>query len=470
MAPLTSEQVCQYLNAGQPVSPQGGPPAGRVEIAAVDLSRRTFDKPVYFSGARFRDHATFRGATFRQGATFFDCVFDGPADFSWCHIFGKAYFWRSRFDGPAAFSNTAIEAVEVPGSQRLSPGLADFSWAFFSGSAHFGRTRFGGKTWFWRTVFCADVTFEEANFQAGVIIGGRDHEVSVSAADFSDGKLLDDLLRKGLMTPDPQTSPTLYWHFKDVADAEKLRRLLREQGFDPGAVDEIVEVWQGRAKPMFAGPGVAPVPFRGAVFGKPEESSFGGVGLERCLFVGCDVSKLDFADVRWDRRPTLILLGGRRAVRDEQYAKTAGDYSLVGKLYRQLRKNYEGKGAYAEAGDFHYGEMEMRRLAQPAALRHISLGALYKYLSGYGEQHGLALFWLLFFVFVLFPALYLFVGAFGEPAGAMLHSLEISTFLKPESAAPVSMAGRFVEGCERIVVPVQAGLLLLAIKRHYARQ
>jgi hypothetical protein len=168
------------------------------------------------------------------------------------------------------------------------------------------------------------------------------------------------------------------------------------------------------------------------------------------------------------RRSFCSAVGG--AVRDEHYAKTAGDYRLVEKLYRQLRKNYEGKGAYAEAGDFHYGEMEMRRLAQPAALRHISLAALYKYLSGYGEQHGLALFWLLFAVFVLFPALYLLAGAFGEPAGAVLHSLEISTFLKPESAAPVPMAGRFVEGCERIAVPVQAGLLLLAIKRHYARQ
>jgi hypothetical protein len=311
MAPLTEEQVLQYLNGGQSVSPQGALPVGRVEIAAVDFSRHTFDKPVCFSRARFRERATFRGAHFKQGATFFDCLFDGPADFSWCHILGKAYFWRSRFAGPVAFSNTSIGAAEVPDGHRLSPGHANFSWALFSDSAHFGRTRFGGKSWFWRTVFCAEVTFEEANFEAGVIFGGREHEVSLSAADFSDGTLLHHLLQKGLMTPDPETAPPLYWHFKDVADAEKLRRLLSEKGFDPRAVDEIVGVWQGRAKPMFAGPGGAPVPFRGAVFGKPEESSFGGVGLERCLFVGCDVSKVDFADVRWDRRPTVFLLGGR---------------------------------------------------------------------------------------------------------------------------------------------------------------
>ena len=436
----------------------------------MDFSRRTFEKPVYFIGARFRDQANFQGALFQQGATFFGCVFDGAADFSWCHIGGKAYFWRSRFTGPVTFSNTTIEANEVPDSQRLPPGHANFSWAFFSGGADFGRSQFGGKTWFWRTVFCADVTFEEANFQAVVIFGGREYEVSLSASDFHDGRLLGLLIGAGLMTPDPETEPPRFWHFKDVTNAENLKRLLNEKRFDPRQVEEIVAVWKGRAKPMFAGTGDAPVPFRGAVFGKPEESEFGEVGLERCLFAGCDVSKVDFTDVRWDRLPTLFLLGGRRAVRDEHYANTVGGYRLVEKLYRQLRKNYESKGAYAEAGDFHYGEMEMRRLAQPVVLRHVSLTALYKYLSGYGEQHGLALFWLLFFVFVLFPALYLLVGAFGEPAGAVLHSLEISTFLKPESAAAVPMAGRFVEGCERIVIPVQAGLLLLGIKRHYARQ
>jgi uncharacterized protein YjbI with pentapeptide repeats len=470
MAPLTSEQVLQSLNGGQPVSPHGPPQAGRVEIAAVDLEGRTFDKPVCFSGARFREQATFRGAHFKQGANFFDCVFDGGADFSWCHVFGKAYFWRSRFAGPAVFSDATVVPLEVPDSHRLYPGEANFSWATFAGRADFGRTRFGGKSWFWRTVFGADVTFEEAKFEAGVVFGGRAHEVCLSAADFSDGVLLRLLIGAGLMTPDRETEPPLYWHFKDVADAEKLRRLLSDLKLHPRQVDEIVGVWKASARPMFAGPGGGPVPFRGAVFGKPEESAFGGVSLERCLFADCDVSKVDFTDVRWWHRPTWLLLGGRQAVRDEQYASTASDYRVVEKLYRRLRKNYEGKGAYADAGDFHYGEMEMRRLAQPAVLRHISLAALYKYLSGYGEQHGLALFWLLFFVFVLFPALYLLVGAIGEPAGAVLHSLEVSTFLKPESAAAVPTVGRFVEGCERIVVPVQAGLFLLAIRRQYARQ
>jgi hypothetical protein len=163
MAPLTKEQLLQSLINGRPVSPPGHQPAGRVEIAGVDFEGCIFEKPVSFIRARFTDRATFRGAHFQQGATFFDCVFDGAADFSWCRISGKVYFWRSRFAGPADFSNTCVEAVEVPGSERLSPGHANFSWALFSDRADFGRTRFGGKTWFWRTVFCADVTFERPN-------------------------------------------------------------------------------------------------------------------------------------------------------------------------------------------------------------------------------------------------------------------------------------------------------------------
>ncbi|MCH8209513.1 MAG: hypothetical protein IIA62_10750, partial [Nitrospinae bacterium] len=37
-------------------------------------------------------------------------------------------------------------------------------------------------------------------------------------------------------------------------------------------------------------------------------------------------------------------------------------FSQVEILYRQLKTNFENQGDYARAGDFHYGELEMKRM------------------------------------------------------------------------------------------------------------
>jgi hypothetical protein len=42
------------------------------------------------------------------------------------------------------------------------------------------------------------------------------------------------------------------------------------------------------------------------------------------------------------------------------------DYVVIAELYQRLKKNYDERKDYWTAGDFHYGEMEMQRLAVPA--------------------------------------------------------------------------------------------------------
>jgi len=71
------------------------------------------------------------------------------------------------------------------------------------------------------------------------------------------------------------------------------------------------------------------------------------------------------------------------------------EYGLVAELYQQLKKNYDDKRDYWTAGDFHYGEMEMKRLASPKRNRllrwlhrHLGLVAWYKYASEYGESYA----------------------------------------------------------------------------------
>jgi hypothetical protein len=86
--------------------------------------------------------------------------------------------------------------------------------------------------------------------------------------------------------------------------------------------------------------------------------------------------------------------------------------------------------------------MEMRRRGERPRLRNVSLSAFYKYLSGYGERSGLALALLLGWIFVVFPTAYLALGAFDTLPRAVLHSLEVSTFLSPARELALDVPGR----------------------------
>ncbi|MGA8274057.1 MAG: hypothetical protein WB919_21020, partial [Candidatus Sulfotelmatobacter sp.] len=125
----------------------------------------------------------------------------------------------------------------------------------------------------------------------------------------------------------------------------------------------------------------------------------------QALFHNCNVSKLNFSSVEWRRRKN----GGKRMLFEEIVALNAKgtsalkpgpansdgrDYGLIAELYQQLKKNYDERQDYWTAGDFHYGEMEMRRLHSGGTsrlacwiYRHLGLVAFYKYASQYGESY-----------------------------------------------------------------------------------
>jgi hypothetical protein len=90
------------------------------------------------------------------------------------------------------------------------------------------------------------------------------------------------------------------------------------------------------------------------------------------------------------------------------------DYRAVAQIYQQLKKNYDARLDYWTANEFHFGEMEMKRLAGPTdgpllglrqwLHRRLSLVALYRYASDYGNSYTKPMLWLLG-ILVLFAAL-----------------------------------------------------------------
>jgi uncharacterized protein YjbI with pentapeptide repeats len=237
-----------------------------------------------------------------------------------------------------------------------------------------------------------------------------------------------------------------------------------------------------------------PMSMISVLFQKPQETHFRIVNLSRCLLTNTDLSSVELTDIKWAKRG---LLDKRKAVYDEIAGDSRKNYPLIEKVYRQLKKNYENRGSYGDAGDFHYGEMEMRRLAHQGIFKYISLTALYKYLSGYGEKYWRAFFWLGIF-FILFASSYLITGikASSENANSsvvmiynftfqfsnlftssfwqdfsrsLLHAFEVATFQRNRMFMPVSTSGRFLEILQAIIISIQAAFTALALKRNFKR-
>jgi hypothetical protein len=180
-----------------------------------------------------------------------------------------------------------------------------------------------------------------------------------------------------------------------------------------------------------------------ARFERPELVTFSGTYLGQALFHSCDVSKFAFSVVRWrDRENGKSMVFEELVDLQHTYAMLVAppkdsldklNYRLIAELYQQLKKNYDDKRDYWTAGDFHYGEMEMKRLATPQpnfltrwlkrrgiagkrfdAFRrwwhqYVGLAALYKYASEYGESYGRPALWLALLL-VVFTLVYPLVG------------------------------------------------------------
>jgi hypothetical protein len=225
--------------------------------------------------------------------------------------------------------------------------------------------------------------------------------------------------------------------------------------------------------------------FREARFSEPERVVFQHVFLGRARFLGADVRQVDFTDVKWFKRS-----GGRFAVWDELApgGPAKKNYALIGKLYRQLKHNYEEKRDPIPAGDFHFGEMEMRRLEpckgwlRATYRRYLSAIAFYRWISGYGEDYVRALAWMVgvlvvfALAFAAIPALALqsspSSGASHAVAGLgphLLYSVMCFLLRGDKPLQPAYLAGHYMSVAEGILGPPLIAMFVLALNRRFKR-
>jgi hypothetical protein len=126
---------------------------------------------------------------------------------------------------------------------------------------------------------------------------------------------------------------------------------------------------------------------------KPYLFSISHSDLSNSGFQATDISSINFIANSWrkEKQKKIEILDHRLAKSGTAYGNKELPHYMVlpeecAETYRQLKKNFESKGNFIDAGDFHYGEMEIRRLSGGALEKYFSLYAFYKLLSGYGEK------------------------------------------------------------------------------------
>jgi uncharacterized protein YjbI with pentapeptide repeats len=396
-------------------------------LSGFELEIRTMlsDKNYDFSGFVFPVKMDFSKREFEAPVKFASSVFRGLVSFERTTLKGGADFRNAEFIGDADFGHAVFEN-EADFRDARFQYHANFQCAQFQGRAKFDHARFQLSDASSR----CDTYFSKATFECPVnFTRAKFHgAVHFTGVTFRDAALFvgdeDD------------------WIFSDQRDA----------GFT------LVR------------------------FEQPHLVEFQHVCLKRARFLSTDVRKVRFTDVEWAKRPR-----GRPAVWDELGPEPDGkkDCAMIGWLYRQLKYNYEEQRDPIPAGDFHFGEMRMRRLDRPPKnwlwrfrKRNLSFLALYQWVSGYGEDYRRPLVWIVGII-ALFGTAFAYWSPFAlEPMKpgfwhqlwrGLLYSI-MCFLLRPDRPyRPVHIAGQYLSVAEGVIGASLLAMFLLALNRRFKR-
>jgi uncharacterized protein YjbI with pentapeptide repeats len=221
------------------------------------------------------------------------------------------------------------------------------------------------------------------------------------------------------------------------------------------------------------------VDFRRVVINPPDVITFLGADLTTCQFLDTDLRKVQLVDVEWPEKGRRVLVYDEIAPIETQ-DRCGRSWSQIERLYRELKQNYEDRRDYERAGDFHYGEKEMRRRNPETARGLRFFLTLYRLFSGYGERYLPPLFWA-GMLFVGSTIGYMGWGLRPKAGGSTLawtngwdwlkgtyYSFRVMTFLKPDDWVPVGYA-HVINTFQTLLSPLFLGLFALALRQRLKR-
>jgi hypothetical protein len=472
----------------------------------------TFTQDAHFNYTIFKQDASFIKSTFVQEANFLDATFTQGTRFSLATFKQRAIFRRATFIGDSSFIKAtflqkahfscAIFKQYADFSSATFTQKADFQSASFTWDALFGESGFMQDADFSSATFTQNADFRQATFadvavfRAAAFIQRADFRRTAFARNAYFNDAVFTLAARFLET---LFQGTVSWRGSRFFDRAEFRRTI----FDPQIT--------GHESALF----------ELAAFYRPAEIVFDDVDLSRAFFHNCDVSQVWFSSsVRWAKRKgnrglavyeETIPLKEYRAVELKRDGER--DYRAVAQIYQQLKKNYDSRLDYWTANEFHFGEMEMKRLAVPAAGRllwlrqwwhpRLSFVALYRWASDYGNSYRKPLLWLLGTLLaatLLYPitGLELKQAGSGNAASSArvtysgvwdkndswtnnfwteakligksgITAIDTATFQRTPEYTPVYPRGRVVAIFETLLTSSLFALFLLAIRRQFRR-
>jgi hypothetical protein len=133
-------------------------------------------------------------------------------------------------------------------------------------------------------------------------------------------------------------------------------------------------------------------------------------------------------------------------------------------MYRSLRKSFEDSKNEAGAGDFYYGEMEMRRHSFETPRAERAILWVYWLLSGYGQRAARAIAALA----VLIATVGTLLAVWGQPP-AEAAQIAVGAVVLREPGAELTEAGQWTVMVARVLGPVLLALAILAVRARVKR-
>ena len=406
----------------------------------VDFYGTTFSKQADFRGATFSEQADFTGVAFSEQANFIEVAFSKQADFTEATFSEQPIFFGAEFSKQAIFFRATFSKQ------------ADFRAATFSKWANFIGAEFSKQADFYRATFSGQADFHGATFSGQANFYGAEFSEQACFSDATFSERVD--FRAALFAG--------YIDFNSASFLAKTIFLGRTE--------------ENQRIPVFSN---AEVAFKDVNIDPPDALIFKDADLSKCCFQGTDLRQVELTGVSWPK------IGKRFGVYDEKVPLETGvttrPWEHIERIYRQLKQNYEDQRDYERAGDFHYGEKEMRRQNKKTPFGLKFLLTLYWVISGYGERCIRPL---------ICAAILLVASTFGylalgiapsqtaapltltSPADWLrvaLYGLQTMTLLKPTDLTPIGLAAASLKVFQSFSGPIIFGLFALAIRQRLKR-
>lgn len=463
----------------------------KVVAAARDYGGGKLVLRANFRGATFEGAAHFEEATFRGGSDFSQAIFKHVAHFKDATFEGEAHFAEARFKGEAHFPDATFERA------------ASFRDAVFESYAHFPKATFADRAEFLGADLKAGFRLGPALVRGGLVLDNAslgDLDMRVSTCLLScRGTRFHGPAHLKVRWAEIQLEECVFdrtstlaflasWDGEDEATLACCEELEREAARPRGGTTRM------RSPEM------------------PRLTSLTRADVGDLTLADIDLSLCDFeSTLRLDEMrlatlcpfdeapsgrvfkgvsfPLLWVWTKRITIHEERSwrlstpkgkdwldesvkhcvmrTRLPSEAERLAKVYRALRKGREDEGNAPGAGDFYYGEMEMRRRGGGSRPERLVIW-LYWLVSGYGLRASRAFAALGITVIAFTVALYLFGLESRDVGTALLQSVEGAT-LRSGDRDVLTEGGKGLQLALRLLGPLFFGLALLALRGRVKR-